>query len=633
MTMQVPENVSPGFSKYIQADVYHRMNRELPKAETITENMVGGTNEGLSLAVKNFIQAPDKIGSVYELIHTQSQAALPETLRNANTTVECRELFKSVLGMLSTKEANFTSSEKASYKKICDRFCSEIIKEPEVFNADISVCKHVKNITKDDEQFWIEAAPLLETYSKDIVEDLVAHMLNQSINAWCEYHNVTDSDWARSNIAQIFDTRIRMYLNIIDDEIMGVTKEAKSSTKDNSHIRGAAIRFGYMKMFDALASIPLALRRQTPVGAAKPSTIEKAVGTLESTDNVNGHYSPQASSSQENISGYGSNATATSRGGNSPTTPSDPWSFITEKLLTSDKINQDQCVMLLKDLIATMGERHETPVDFFNRYPLLSRLNSINTQDLSPHSMLPKGNSVTVVNPLFIATDNVQPKVPEAEHQQEPSVQVKRHTSTSSSVSSDISSMSPTRSPLDNFQIGTLSPKRNINPLASLETYRSVADLSTAVAAKGPVANDDLSVTTETGRSDVASSVRRSSDGISSDDLALMKRWLSVQVQENEQESESINKLVLRGNGNYTETIEHFLDRAFLTEAGTEERSDMQQNYINEAFSKLKSNTDFSKLSIDAQVLVAKYSEKRNIRVLTTTPGVRRTLSSQMSRG
>lgn len=205
MTIGPSGNVSPGFGRYIQADIYNRMNRDLPKAETITDNMVGCTNEGLSLAVKNFIKAPDKLGCFYGLIHTQSQSALPEAVRNTNTTVEDRELFKSVLGMLSTKESNFTSSEKACYQKLCDLFCSEVINEDKEFNTDISLKKHVKNVTNDDKQFWVEAAPLLETYGKDIVKDLTAHMLNQSINAWCEYHKITDLDWARSNIEQIFD--------------------------------------------------------------------------------------------------------------------------------------------------------------------------------------------------------------------------------------------------------------------------------------------------------------------------------------------------------------------------------------------------------------------------------------------
>ncbi|MBT9428305.1 MULTISPECIES: hypothetical protein [Symbiopectobacterium] len=58
---------------------------------------------------------------------------------------------------------------------------------------------------------------------------------------------------------------------------------------------------------------------------------------------------------------------------------------MTEKLLASDKLNQDQYLILLKDLIASMGERRETPANFFNHYPLLSRLNGISMQDLSSH--------------------------------------------------------------------------------------------------------------------------------------------------------------------------------------------------------------------------------------------------------
>ncbi|MCW2474850.1 hypothetical protein [Candidatus Symbiopectobacterium sp. NZEC151] len=637
MTIGASGNVSPGFGRYIQADVYHRMNRELPQIETVTDNVVGCANDGVSLAVKNFIHAPDKVGCVYGLIHTQSQAALPEALRNANTTVECRELFKSVLGLLSTKEANFTSTEKACYQKLCDRFCSEIIKEPEEFNANISLNKHVKNVTKDDKQFWVAAAPLLETYSKDILEDLTAHMLNQSINAWCEYHNVTDREWARSNIEQIFSGNIRMCFNVIDDEVMGITKEAKAANQDHADIHGAIIRFGYMKIFDAVASIPLALQRQTPTGAAKPSTSEKAVGTSDATDNVNGHHlptAPTASSSPGNITVYGSNATATSYGGNTPTTPPDPWSSITEKLLASDKIDKDQRFVLLKDLIASMGERRETPSDFINRYPLLSRLNGISTQDLPVYSTLPNGKITTMAESFSMGTDSVKPTAPEVEHGREPRVQVQRLPSSSSSVGSAISTMSPPRSPLDNFQIGTLSPKHNINPLASLAAHPTAeAYPSAVVAEKGPAANDDFSVTEATGHSEVASSAGGGSSGINKDDLALLKRWLGEEVPENENEMASIDKLILREDGVYTQTLEHFLERAFLADVGTEERSDMQQVYINEAFRKMQLHEDFFQLSRNAQKLVEKYSEKRNSRVLTTMPGVRRTLSSQTSRG
>ncbi|WP_196905735.1 hypothetical protein [Candidatus Symbiopectobacterium sp. 'North America'] len=140
---------------------------------------------------------------------------------------------------------------------------------------------------------------------------------------------------------------------------------------------------------------------------------------------------------------------------------------------------------MLKDLIAAMGERRETPANFFNRYPLLSRLNGVSMQDLSSHSTLPNGNSATVTEPLFIDTDSAQPTAPVAEPQQEARVQVKRRASASSSVSSDVSSMSPARSPLDNFQISSLSPRQNVNPLASLEAYRTVGtDLSAGACGK-----------------------------------------------------------------------------------------------------------------------------------------------------
>ncbi|MCW2478392.1 hypothetical protein [Candidatus Symbiopectobacterium sp. NZEC135] len=631
MTIGTSLNTSPGFGRYIQADVYHRMNRELPKTETVTDNMVGCANEGVSLAVKNFIKAPDKVGCVYGLIHTQSQAALPEDLRNANTTVECREIFKSILGMLATKADNFTSAESGSYKKLCDRFVSEVKKEPEEFNANISLQKNIKNTTKDDKQFWIEAAPLLETYSKDIVEDLIAHMLNQSINAWCEYHNVTDREWACSNIEQIFDTNIRMCFNVLDDEIRGVTKESKSAVQDKAPIHGAFIRFGYMKMFDAIASIPLSLRRQTPAGMAKPAISEKAVETSGSAGNVNGDHSPKASSSPGNITVYGSTATATSYGGNTPTTPPDPWSSMTEKLLASDKINTDQRFLLLKDLIATMGEQRDIPSSFFNRYPLLSRLNGISTQDLPAYSTLSNGNRTRLAAAPSPETNNVESTAPAVERVQTPRVQIKRPLFTTGSIGSDISTMSPPQSPLgDNFKIGTLSSTKNINPLASQGTFHTVgADLSSVIVDKGPAAND----AEEAGRSEGASFAGNSSSGINKEDLALLKRWLGEDVQEDENERENINKLVLREEGLYTQTIEHFLERAFLAEAGTEERSDKQQTYINESFRKMQLHEDFFLLSRNAQALVDKYSEKRNFRVLTTTPGVRRSLSSQVSRG
>ncbi|MFT8211972.1 MAG: hypothetical protein ACMZI0_17880 [Symbiopectobacterium sp.] len=59
----------------------------------------------------------------------------------------------------------------------------------------------------------------------------------------------------------------------------------------------------------------------------------------------------------------------------------------------------------------------------------------------------------------------------------------------------------------------------------------------------------------------------------------------------------------------------------------------MQQAYINESFRKMQLHEDFFQLSRSAQALVEKYGLKRGSRVFTTTPGVRRSLSTQMSRG
>ncbi|MFT8211971.1 MAG: hypothetical protein ACMZI0_17875 [Symbiopectobacterium sp.] len=479
------------------------MNRELSQPENITDNIAGCANEDVALAVKDFIKAPDKVGCVYGFIHTQSQASLPEELRDAKTTVESREIFKSILGMLSTKAENFSSTEKVCYQKLCDHLSSEIKNEQNETDTKISLKKQIKNISNDDKQFWVEVSPLLQTYGKEILEDLTAHMLNQSINAWCEYHNVTDRDEARENIEQIFDTTIRMCFNIIDDEVMGIAKEAKSAIQDREEIHGAFMRFGCMKVFDAVASIPLALRRQAPIGAGKPSTSEKAAGTADAESNINGHQTPKMSSSPGNITVYGGNATATSYGGNTPTTPPDPWSSMTEKLLASDKLNKDQCFLFLKDLIATMGERREASPSFFSRYPLLSRLNGISSQDLPAYSTLPNGHGAThsssdsqldaqrVPNMVLPAayssslnaavaqafsqeTGNVEPSAPTVERDFVPDSQVKRRPSTSSSIGSGISTMSPPRSPLENFNIGTLSRKQNINPLASLGTYRRI---------------------------------------------------------------------------------------------------------------------------------------------------------------
>lgn len=136
-------------------------------------------------------------------------------------------------------------------------------------------------------------------------------------------------------------------------------------------------------------------------------------------------------------------------------------------------------------------------------------------------------------------------------------------------MGSDITIMLRPRSPLDDFQIGALSPTQNISPLTSLEVSHTAGTaLSAVVAERGSAANDDTSATEEAGRSDAASSVGDSSSGINSADLALLKRWLGDGVQENEQEKEDINKLALREDGLYTQTLEHFLNRAFLAECG-----------------------------------------------------------------
>lgn len=651
MTIGISGNVSPGFGRYIQADVFHRMNRKISRPDNITDNIAGCANEDLALAVKDFVAAPDKIGCVNGIIHTQSQASLPEDLRNAKTGIENREIFKSILGMLSTKADNFSSTEKACYQKLCDRLCSEIKKEPGNVSAQASLKQQIKDIDTDDKQFWIGVAPLLNTYGQEIIPDLTAHILNQSVNAWCEYHNVTDREWARANICEIFGSNIRLCFNIIDDEISALTKEANAAAVDGDKSHGPFIRFICMKIFDAVATIPLSLRRQAPVGAGKPNVSEPVSGMESTKSPVNGHQTP---GSFGNITFNGGNASATSYGGNTPTTPKDPWSSMAEALLASDKLHNDQRVSLLRDLIATMGERREIAPYIARRYPLLGNLNTISMQDLPGYSTLPKETAFThaasagdlreqqvraprlprahasalesAVGQAFANIPTAPKEVEERTH----SDQVKRRISTSSSIGSGMSVMSEPRSPLANFTLDSLSPKQNIYPLASLSSYQKQgADISAIVAENGHAANDDFHLSMASSRSDVTSSGRGSSSDINMTDLALLKRWLGDEAKD---ETANIDELILRDKGLYTRTLEHFLERAFLAEAGTEELSDKQQAYINESFRKMQLHDDFSKLSRSAQALVEKYSQKRNSRVFTTMPGVRRTLSTQISR-
>ncbi|WP_210769473.1 hypothetical protein [Candidatus Symbiopectobacterium sp. 'North America'] len=84
-----------------------------------------------------------------------------------------------------------------------------------------------------------------------------------------------------------------------------------------------------------------------------------------------------------------------------------------------------------------------------------------------------------------------------------------------------------------------------------------------------PAANDDSSAIEEASHSGAASSVGSSSSAINSEDLALLKRWLGNEVQENEKEKESINKLILREDGLYTQTLdqEHFSRKLALKNA------------------------------------------------------------------
>lgn len=645
------ESQDPQRLGYIHGVISDKINVDNSSYRKLVNSLSSCTNENVDCVTNRFMKYPSHSVASRDFMELFSLANRCEKTCNIDAANANEHSFLQAMSFLNSCKNRFSPADLAVYNKSIDQLHNRL-------STAGGKKKSLSEINeKLDSSLWQNTASLFAKYGSDISKNLTAFMLNQSVDAWCKYHRISDREQALKNIDKVFNDDIAYISTVIDYCTERFVNYSKFVSSDFS---GTNLRQSFDSLMSAIRTIPSALK-----GMKKDVAVPLSVSENSNIPDIVGNQSPEpmTPNSPTHVTFHGGNAYATinDRPASSVGSPitSEPWSAVTEKLLASDKLTSEQRNLLLEKLIISMGGRHDIASHSPHCSPLLSGLNGISNQEL-PTSPPPfHDHKFTHVT---LAADRDDQRLPDSglsndvtlppnatvmqsltkkadasqtgESQQIRADQVIRQLSTDRSVGSDMSPLSSPRSSLNNFSIGTLSPKLNINPLGSLAAYHQPgADLSVVASRNGRVANDDFHMAEASSRSDSVISVEGAASGINTTDLVLLKRVLRNEVKGDENEIAKIDTLILREEGPYIQTLDYLLYTAFLAEPGTQQYSDMQQAYINRAFSGLQLSEDFSKLSLGAQMLVEKYSEKRNFRVLTTTPGVRRSLSSQVSRG
>lgn len=667
---------APQGQSIIQVMVSDRMDVNSKGYNNFVSSLESCKNENVSCVIDEFMKDPIHSQKTKDFLNLVSTACCPKDIQDGISSSvhpsNSKRLFTSLLGFLTTNKERFSSEDLMLYNKLNDRLLGgeDEVKSESTSSMLSTPFKKEAKASSDgdktkfdlerehDKLLWEPVMPLFEKYGRDISKNLTTLMLNTCVDAWCQAKGIDDREQVMSRLNDVFNGDVIHCLRQIDfltDRMMGVVKNSSSASA------GSSLRDFFEFFMDAIKSLPVAMRGKLEPSIDKPTVPDKDNVLSDKDDTLPEPNIISRSGSHGSNINYGGNAYATinERSGTSSASPiiADPWSAVAEKLLAADNLTSDQRYSLLKVLIDAMGSPREKASSSPPYSPVLNHLHSIGNQappssftslndnkftyptlpvdrdkQRLPNSELYTGGSLRSNTSLMQASMS-EDSVMMGEDEQKRSDPVNRQFSTRRSVGDDMSTMSPPQSPLNNFNIGNLSPKQYISPLASLALYRQPgADLSAVVAENGLAANEGFRRVGAASRSDSTSSVESNSSGINTADLSLLKHWLKDEVKENEDETTNIDKLILREEGLYTQTMEHFLKRAFLAEPGSEEYSDMQQAYINESFRKMKSHEDFLQLSRSAQALVDKYEQKRSSKVFTTTPGVRRSLSTQMSR-
>lgn len=641
----------------IHSIVSDKINIDNSSYKTLVANLNNCTNENVERVTNDFMKDPAHSVASMDFMGLVSLANRCEKTRNASIVNNNNELFLQAMSFLNSFKESFSPDDLNLYNKLSTLLNGKVIEWGNK-NKDPIELDH-----KYDKNLWGDASPLFVKYGNDISKNITAFMLNQCIDAWCSKHEINDREQALKGLNKVFNYDITHILSHIDYLTDQLVKHAKPSSSP------ILLRHSFMSLMSAIRVIPVALKDMKADIKNLSSVPEKI-----NVPDVVGNKLPEpmtlnSPGSPNHITVTGGNVYVpiSDRSASSVASPtiSDPWSAVTDKLLASDKITTEKRNELLKELIVSMGGRREIIPYSPHCCQLLNRLDGISNQEIPSLPTSFNDEKFTHITSLVNRDVRRQPNqvsstdralqlntavmqastkddsFPIGKNKQIRSDQVNRQFSTHHSIESDMSTMPPPQLPLNNVNIGTLSSKQNINPLASLASYRQPgADLSVADAENRHAVNDGFRMAEAVSSSDLSSSVKSNLPGINSSDLALLKHWLKDEVKENENETAKIDKLVLHGDGLYTQTMEYFLERAFLLAPGSESYSDMQQNYINAAFLKVSSSkkdsskqspTDLSKLSSSAHALVNKYVQKRSKRVFTTISGLRRSLSPQMS--
>lgn len=330
-------------SKQIQADITSRLERCISPANGILGQIRHCSNDNVIMSQQQFVANPDNPTVVENFLGEQTRRLLPAEIRDTGGNDYDAQLLKSLLGMLKVKEDCFTENDKKIYEKVCKRLASTKPSDGEI-----------KTKMKNDDNLWQPLMPLIEKYGVEISEDLMAHMIDQSVNAWCHYHKNATREWAINNLDKVFSTQVRVCFHMLD---FHNKKLANASTELSN---GTLLRHRMMEVMSVIGTIPLTLIRRENTQTNHQSTApEVKEGERPTPDVTDSPGSPTTATPPNTFNIYGSKAVA--NGGQcccrekSAVNNDALWCTLVDKLLACDKLNDKQLFALMKALIDALA--------------------------------------------------------------------------------------------------------------------------------------------------------------------------------------------------------------------------------------------------------------------------------------
>lgn len=326
------------YSKQIQEDISTRLSEKITPPESLIAQLERCANDAATLAQRDFLSHHERKLAVNDYLDQQMQRYLPPELAEYQCSSQSARMLKNLIGMLNVKAESFTAEEKKIYQQVCEDFKSIKHADGEVdFNT---LCKY-------DSKVWVKLVPLVKTYGSEIMKDLMANMIDQSINIWCRSHPGTTPEWARSNLDKVFNPHVRSCFYMFD-------RENTVLSELSAEHPGTMLRHAMYANYDFIAAVPTTLMDME--NPQKENTPEPATSAREGAGHPTANPSespgsPVITRDQGGIHVYGAHCCCNKH---ATASNDESWKTLAEQFRLSEARNQKSLELMDKLMDAIM---------------------------------------------------------------------------------------------------------------------------------------------------------------------------------------------------------------------------------------------------------------------------------------